>query len=48
MTYILDNKHEHCTTYVSCLRVERDLCVIYILDMVATCELQFCIVGSVM
>ena len=26
-TYILENTHAHCTTYVSCLRAERDLCV---------------------
>ena len=26
MTYILDNTHAHCTTYVSFLRGECDLC----------------------
>jgi len=32
------------TTYVSCLRGERDLCVCNLdYDMVVTCELQFCI-----
>ena len=45
MTYILDNTHAHAQD-MEVLYVENVTGVTFILDMVATRELEFCIGGS--